>query len=490
MKGKKLYMLLRTLDEGEFKLLGKAAVSPLMNSNQRVVALYEYLKLYYPDFERAGMQEEEMFAHLFPEEKYNDYKLRRVLSALSRLVMDFLAYLESRREEEEMPLLLIRALGRRNLFALFEKHSMALLEELERSPYRDQAYYKRKTEVFSNYYFHPFTDKRTIASERLQELVHDLDYRYALEMYRLGNELRNRERIFSERYQLSGIDAMASQYGDGILSENAIFRTYRSLLNAFQDEDNPALFRELKHNFITHVGEMRKEDRNLLFQQLLNYVIRRINQGDSTYYGEALGLYKMGLESGMLVNNGRISEATFSNIVMVSCEEGDYNWAESFIRHYEAFLDEESREDTKAHCYSLWHYFQGQYDEASQILASHRFSGVFQPSSRMTAIRILFEQFFDDESYLGLLLSQVKAFEKFLSRDRYLSEDRKQLHKNTLALIRRIASAIARKGPLEEIGEWALAEIDSGQAFLLRNWLRKKMLQLSADTGKMPGVTR
>lgn len=472
-------MLLSALSPEEFGLLGKAANSPLLNTNSRVAALYDYLHPFYPSFSGQGLEDGEVFSRLFPDEKYNDYKLRRLLSALSALVEQFLVYLEVRREESETPLLLIRAMGRRNLFGLFERKSLEVLEALESSPYRDLDYYRRKVEVFTNYYFHPFTDKRSIEPARLQDLVNDMDYRYALEMYRLGNELRNRERIFSEQYRLTGIDAMASQYGEGILSENPIFRTYRSLLLAYQDEKNPKLFKELKHNFVSHVDKMRRDDLSLLFQQLLNYTVRRINQGDSAYYREALSLYRMGLESDWLIDGGRMSEATFSNIVMVSCEEGAYEWAHDFMGKYESFLDEENREDTIAHCHSLWHYFQGQHDEALQILASHRFSGPFQPSSRMTAIRILFEQFFTDESYFSLLLSQVRAFEKFLSRDHSLSKDRSLLHKNTLSLLRRVAIAVSRREPLEEVKAWALAELEAGQAFILRNWLQERIRQLT-----------
>lgn len=484
MKGKKLFTLLSALDEEEFSQLGRAVHSPLMNTNPRIAALYTYLQSSYPGFDGPRLKSSVLFSHLFPEEEYNDYKLRRLLSGLSRLTEKFLVYREALYEEQEAPMLLIRALGRRNLHALFKQRSEEVLQSLESAPYRDLDYYRQKVDVFSNYYFHPFTDKRSIEQGQLQELVNDMDYRYALEMYRLGNELRNRERIFSERYQLAGIDAMVSQYADGKLAENAIFRTYRSLIRAYQDEENPELFRELKRNFVSHVDEMRQDDLNLLFQQLMNYTIRRINQGDSSFYREALGLYKMGLQAGWLIDGGRISEATFSNIVLASCEEGEFGWARKFIGEYEHFLDESARKDTLAHCHGLWYYFQGRHDEALQILVSHRFSNPFQPSSRMTAIRIIFEQFFKDESYFNLLLSQVKAFEKFLSRDSELAEGRKELHKNTLSLIRRIAIAANRREPLEEIKEWALSEIASGQAFILRNWLRERMQQLTALPGK------
>lgn len=475
-----MFTLFGGLSREEFRLLGKAVHSPLMNTNRRVIALYEYLSPFHPVFEGVELKSGVLFSRLFPEEPFDDYKLRRLLSAFSQAVEQFLIYLEASEAEPHASLLLIRALGRRNLHGLFEKRSMEALSGLEEAPYRDLEYYRRKVEVFANYYFHPLTDKRSVGQERLQELVHDMDYRYALEMYRLGNELRNRERMLSEQYQLAGIDAMASTHGDGVLSENNIFRTYRSLLRAYRNEEDPSLFRELKENFAAYADEMREDDKNLLFQQLLNYTIRRINQGDSAYYPEALQLYKMGLRSGWLIHGGRISEETFSNVVMVSCEKGEYGWARNFIARYETYLGEEAREDTIAHCYSLWNYFQGQHEKALELLAGHRFSGPFQPRSRMTAIRIIFEQFFTDRSYYDLLLSHARAFEKYLGRDKSLSRSRKDLHKNTTSLIRRVATALAKREPVEEVRQWALAEIHSGQPLVLRNWLQEKITGMKA----------
>ncbi len=478
MKGKKLFTLLRALDAGEFKQLKRAACSPLLNTNERVVGLYDYLQPFYPGFEGPELEDKALYGHLFPGESYDDYKLRRLLSGMSRLVERYMAYLEASPDEKEEQLMLARAFGRRNLFSLFEKKSKEILAVLEHSPFRDLEYYRQKIEIFTNYYFHPFTDKRAIGQERLQELVHDLDYRYALEMYRVGNELRNRERILSEHYQLVGIDAMEDQYGEGVLSRNAIFRTYRSLLKAYKDEEDTGLYLEVKDSFMAHFDEMRRDDKVLLFQQLLNYTIRRINRGDSAFYKESLALYKMGLKAGLLTDGGRMSAATYSNIVLVSCEEGQFIWAQAFMGQYENHLDDEARKDTRAHCYSLWYYFQGQFDEAQQILASHHFSRPFQPSSRMTSLRITFEQFFQDNSYYGLLLSQAEAFEKFLKRDKALSADRKQSHRNTISLIKRVASALARRDPLEEVRQWAMEEIGSGQPLVLRQWLRQKVAQL------------
>ena len=90
MKGKKLFMLLGALDDEEFNLLGKAARSPLMNTNQRIVALYEYIQPCYPTFEGPALEGKVLFSHLFLEEAYNDYKLRRLLSSFSQLVERFL----------------------------------------------------------------------------------------------------------------------------------------------------------------------------------------------------------------------------------------------------------------------------------------------------------------------------------------------------------------------------------------------------------------
>ncbi len=476
MKGRKLLKLLQSLKEGEFQELSKAVNAPLLNTNERVGNLYDHLCSFFPKLEDAFSDEQALFAALFPGEPFDDYKLRRLLSAFTQVVESFLAMVEVKSDPETEAKLARSAYSRRNLYELFEKKAMSGLRALQDSPYRDADYYRQKVQLLESYYFHPLTEKHLVKPALLQELVESLDAWYALAKYRLAVELKNRELIFSEQYSLPAMGWLGLSLADKALEGNATYRAYKNLYLLYQ-QDEPAHFHKLKGELLTVIGQMREDDRLLLFQQLLNFAIRQVNQGQSHFYAELLGLYKLGLEYGLLADRGRMSEATYSNIALVGCEEGEFDWTYRFINDWAGYVEEASREDAKAHCFSLWHYFRKEYDKARDFILGHRFSEPFQPRARMLEIRITFEQFLKDSSYYTLLASQLNAFEKYLKRARHISGTRKEAHSNTLSLIRKAAKAIDKGEEMETLLAEAREEVDSGKPVALGSWLLKQLQQ-------------
>ena len=134
-----------------------------------------------------------------------------------------------------------------------------------------------------------------------------MDYSYALKMYRLGNELRNRERIFSEQYQLTGIDALTITVRNGILSKMLFSEPIpKSLFNAYQDERTPFCSEKSKRKILSHIDEMGQDDLQSSVSAAVELYDPPDQPGDSSYYQEALGLYRMGLKNELLIDGGRM----------------------------------------------------------------------------------------------------------------------------------------------------------------------------------------
>lgn len=476
MKGKKLLILLNSMNDEEFRSLSRAVHSPLINTNERISRLYGYFEDHFPDFTGALSKPEELFKLLFPEEPYNDYKLRRLLSGFTQLVGTFLALLEVTRDKELEKKLVRRALSVRNLHSLYENEAMAGINALESLPYRDAAYFKGKVQLYASYYYHPQTEKHTVKPSFLQDLSDSLDAWYILFKYRLAVELKNREHIFSEKYQLESMGFADGPVAKKVLGDNTTYQAYQMLFQFYQRQGSEH-FQPLKEGILKVIGEMRRDDQLILFQQLLNFAIRQINLGQSGFYTEVLGLYKLGLDYGLLTDSGRMSEATYTNIVLVGCEEGEFDWTYGFINDWATSVDVEAsaQEDAKAHCFSLWHYFRKEYGQALDLIHGHRFSEPFILRARMLEVRITFEQFLLDTTYYNLLTSKAKAFEKYLSRAKHLPKPLKESHNNTLSLLRRIASAHYKEDSPLSIAEWVQQEANSSRPLVLRNWLLEQV---------------
>ena len=89
MQNSHIFQLLKTLSRKEINKLPEFINSPLCSisdvrgnhktiSRQKINLLYDYLKKYYPDFSNRNLNKEAVFAGVFPDEKYNDKKLRNI----------------------------------------------------------------------------------------------------------------------------------------------------------------------------------------------------------------------------------------------------------------------------------------------------------------------------------------------------------------------------------------------------------------------------
>ena len=61
MQKSNLIKLLSSLDERDFKLLGKFVASPYFNSNSKLISFYKILKKYYPDFDSIEISNQNFF---------------------------------------------------------------------------------------------------------------------------------------------------------------------------------------------------------------------------------------------------------------------------------------------------------------------------------------------------------------------------------------------------------------------------------------------
>src|SRR5438876_8729788 len=115
MQKSSLISVLKSLTEGEFKQLERFVLSPFFNRQRNVARLFEVLKKYYPLYASNALKKERVFKKLYPGEKYNDEKLRNLISDLLSLSLKFLAYTKMESDGQLLDLSAAEQLIDRNL---------------------------------------------------------------------------------------------------------------------------------------------------------------------------------------------------------------------------------------------------------------------------------------------------------------------------------------------------------------------------------------
>lgn len=472
MNSTKLIKLLQTLDPTEFRRLHQFLQSPYYNYNQHLIKLYQLLRKYYPDFTAPRLTKERVFQKLFPEDTFDINKMRKLMSALTQLVEEYLISLHLKKDHYQRDRMLTAIYRQRNLAALYQKNTRDLIRDLEQSPYRNRDYYLALAQLNEELFFHPDTDKQQTGKPPLDQAMAHLDAYYLLSKLQLGAEMKTRENILAETYDIRLLEASVRLSREYFVDKNPLYRMYLRILDLHGDHTDGKIFSEVLVLFRQVMPNIARSERQNILQHLLNHCIRLINQGQSEYKQTLFELYQLGIEYDLIVENDYISDITFSNIVATGASLKAFDWVKIFMDQNAAYLKTELREDTKALCLALWYFNQEQYDRTVHSLLGHHFSDILNHlKSRCLLLRTHFEQFLRDETYYDMLVNEADAFDKFIRRHKKIAADKRKAYLNFIKLTKSLA---LNKDDKEEVAK--LQQLLNRQSLVTyREWLMQKM---------------
>ena len=469
MRQKKVFRLLAALRPEEFKRCRKAVHSPLFNTNPTVSLLFEAIRKQYPNFKSDSEDIEKLYAKLYPKEKYNDSKMRRLLSFLTQVVEDFIVYLELEEGAFQRQKLLVQAYRKRDLYDLFVRGTDDLIEELDTRPWQNGRYYFEKLQLEQDKYFHPQHEKYDIKDNTLEDLMDDVDAYYAFAKMQMAIALKNKARILNKPYNLRLLEAVDEQ-ADGFMEGNVLYQLYRYSLHLLEEREGVD-FGKYQELLFGHLDNLDKEDRMLLFYNGLNYANRQINRGASSFGSVAFDWYKFGLEKEIFTEDGKMHETVFGNIVHYGCKEKQFEWTMWFVQQYAKFLNEKIKADEVACSLAMLNFHKKDYDQVIFQVAQCSFSPRYFLRSRNIMIRANFEMFLKDQNEYPFLESTLKTFENHLYRNELFSESTIEPHLNFVQILRGLSKRILANLNLNEIKDWLYEQLDLRSKVISKNWL-------------------
>ena len=79
MNDLKLTRVLKTLNQKEFRKFGEFVQSPYFNKNKHVIALFEAISAYYPEFENRNFTAEKIYLKTFKGVKFDNAKFKNYI---------------------------------------------------------------------------------------------------------------------------------------------------------------------------------------------------------------------------------------------------------------------------------------------------------------------------------------------------------------------------------------------------------------------------
>lgn len=476
MHNSKLIKMLKMLKTDEFKQLDRFLKSPYFNSNKRIVALYQYLKKYYPDFNSPKLDREVVYKHLFPKKAFNYTAMSNFTAAFNRLLERFFAELEFEAAPYAERKMLIVAYEKRGASEWFDKHTDALVAKLKSLPVQDAEVYREIYLLLHNKINQPHVNRYTLMTKDFATIDRHLNTFFMVEKLRLGAEIQARSNILAEKQEVWLLEEVTAEAEQD--KWDVFIRIYAAVIR-LQQTGNEANFYHLKNLFEEHRASLEIKEQGAILLHLINYAIKAGNSGQKKFKIACLELYKIGLEHSLLLVNHQLADSNYTNIAYLAVSVTDYEWCEQFIFQYAFLLEDTIRSDAKHLCLGYLYYHQEKYDAATKLLFDLEFKDVFyQLRAKHILLKIYFEEFLKDNSYFDMLILQLNAFEKMIKRNKTIYAHTSQIY---LAFIKQLRQLATYKMDIKYTDSWKLKtqkEIAQNANILSKQWLLQQVQNL------------
>ena len=475
MRTSKLITILKALDEVETRQFYRYVRAPFFTKSDDVLNLYKYIRKFYPKFDTPKLERKKVYAKLFPKSIYDGPKLRNLILKLTKILEDYLIYVKCQQDSFAKKKLLTQIYGERNIYGLFEKNTNDLLQDLEAQPFRDATFFYDNYALQRDFYFHPNTPQQGEVVSILKKSLLNLQEFQNIERLQTSLELKNRERILSEKhdFEVDNLQIAASK--------TIITKLLKELINLVEKNENScpqakeASFFQAKALFFENIQGISPKNGLAVFTALVNYATWQISK-QSKYIKEVYELYKLGIETKLLLRKNEISNTIFLNTCITGTKLRDFDFIEGFILEYEQFLREATRAELKALSLSYLYYHQSSYTEVIETLEDFRFSNIlYKINAKSLLVRTYFQIYEKDSSYHKLVLAKCTAFSRFIRNTDSINEKKKQSYLNFISLLKKITyqkelllvnSATKRR---------LLVQLNKYENILAREWIRKKI---------------
>lgn len=461
MKNSRLLQVFNTLSKKEVRELKKFLCSPYFNSRKEVSGLFDYLVNSLFDLGIIPGKEK-AFWQIYPGKTYDPQQLRLVMSLLLKQIERYLVCKDFLEDVPGQKIRLARAYRMRQL----PKHFRQSLRELQRfqeaQPYRNAEYYEDNYRIqFEQYQFTAAGQR--IGEQNLQGISDNFDLAYISAKLRQTCLSLSHQAVYRAEYKFGLLEEVLHYIQEyqlaGIPAIGVYYYCYLALVQPGQESH----FKTFKRLLLDLASLFPPEEIRDLYLLAINYCIKRLNAGHTSFAREGLDLYQEGLRKRTLLPNGVLSRFTYRNIVAMGLKVGDFSWVESFLHEYRNSLERQYRESMYSFCLARLEYSRENYYLALQLLQKTEYGDLLLNLSAKTLMMKIFYELGE----IKLLEAHLEAMRTYLRRKKVLA-----YHGTTYSNTIKFTQKLLEIKPLDrESKEKLRAEIERSGALAEKAWL-------------------
>ena len=435
----KLISLLHTLSRVEMTRLHKFLRSPYFNDQEDVTRLLEVVSPALQKGEAAAgqLEKDRVWAVLYPKRRFNDAHLRRLASDLTQLVLQFLVQEARQQDPLTEALELQKVLHKPELRKHLNGVERRIARLLESAPGKSSAHYlahfQTHWQVFSR------SSKVMVTTDYMEKLGpadQYLEYFYIVQKLKIYIAWLSYRNFRSTEQELLLIHGFWEYLQQERFVHIPLVAVYQQVVACLTEPNEETHFQNLLLNLAERGDQLTREDLRECYHIAQNYCAIKINQGQNEYYREMFAIFRTTIENELFLEEERLSEGVYKNIITVSLGVGEYAWAEQFIQQYAQYLPTDIRENARTFNLAYLYFHLKQYPKVIELLRNVEYSDVVYA---LSAKLILVRTYYETDEVLALE-SLIDSFRIFLRRNKVISKNQKREYNNFLYIVRRLTS--------------------------------------------------
>ncbi|HMR00600.1 MAG TPA: hypothetical protein PKE39_16370 [Ignavibacteria bacterium] len=437
MKDTKIVKIFKSFSSTEIKQFEKLLKSPYFSKGRNLLPLFYELKKYYPVFKSNNLKRQEIYKNLFPAEKYNDQKLRVLISELHAMCLEYLIYDQLNKDQHYKNKFLTEALFRKKLFGDLEKQFKVSINFLESGKNDSFEYYLSRFFVERTMCFYTIETNNSIKYPEsymkfsrtfLKSSIIQLLLNYSeMSSYRF-NFITDEEKAahnylfkaidFKKIYKLITFDNEDEKKIFGLYYYAYMLIVNKNLSDYYSLKK---IFFEIKDKFLTN------ENRRLIYAKLMNFLSI---SPDEQFKIEAFELYKKMLEDDEAVMNegAYFGRTHFRNVLNLAITLGEIQWAENFVNTYKSKLNPAESENMLNFSFGHIYFWKKEFGKSLEYLSKVKFGfATFKEDVNTLTLMNFYELGMYEEA-----LSLADSFKRTFKRTPPMHEVLYTDHKNFL----------------------------------------------------------
>jgi hypothetical protein len=403
--------LLQYLDNEEKDKFGKFIRSPYFNTRHQLVQVFNILAVKNDKI----LDNKELFQSLYPGEKYNDTRIRKVVSDFSSIFEKFISY---RGIQQWDPFVLntnlLESLQHKAMDEEFSSAYRSITKQMRSKFQKDDSYYRSFSRIeLLNYYgaYNKYV-KTSVENLRNASLYMDLGFIYSkLHLARdiITHKEFNREDFGHEISFFKEIFEYIETRKSLITTEHPdLYIIYLTVKTSIV-ENNDDIITELADYVKNNEKRIDKYRLGYYYLYLTSMHWLKINSGRVDYFQPLIKIYKH-LESRSLIRlEAYIQHDVFNSIVMAAINTKELNWLEKFLKKNKDHIEPDFRSDVYSLNSAKLQFEKAEYNKVLQNLNSVEFR---DPNYFINAKTLLMKTLYElgDKEGISFTLDSLKHY--------------------------------------------------------------------------------